>query len=104
MVRGIARSIIDRNMCILDAHSPALVTGKIINGSRNVLVNLKGAVRVGDSFFHSACDGSNQFSCIQGSKSVMVNLKPVVRMGDKTLHCGGVGNWIIGSDNVTAGG
>ena len=101
---GIARSIIDRNTCILDAHKPAAVTGKIINGSPNVKVNLFGAVRVTDSFFHSACSGSNRFTCIMGSSSVFVNLKPVVRMGDQTQHCGGIGSWIIGSTNVIAGG
>lgn len=98
----------DRSNCPSDSHGneccPHNVTGPATEGSPNVFINGKPALRVGDSGVHSQCCGSNTWKCTQGSSRVFINGKPAVRLGDQTQHCGGVGKIIDGSDNVFIGG
>lgn len=74
-------------------------------GSPDAFINNKPIVRVGDAGVHSSatCCGANEWEALKGSPSVFINGKPVMRVGDKTKHCGGDGEIIEGSPNVTIG-
>jgi uncharacterized Zn-binding protein involved in type VI secretion len=94
----------DKAAAPADAHGcpgcPHPVFGPAVNGSANVFVNKKPAIRLKDPGIHMACCGPNQWEVAKGSGSVYVNGKPIARMGDKTKHCGGSGALIMGSPNV----
>ena len=98
----------DKANCPADAHGcpacPHPVTGPAIQGSPDVIVNGKPAVRVGDQGIHSACCGPNMWKAAAGSGTVFVNNIAAHRLGDQTTHCGGSGTMIEGSDNVMTGG
>ena len=78
--------------------------GPARNGSPNVTVNNRKALRVTDPGVHSACCGANTWKAAQGSSTVAINNLPAHRRGDDTTHCGGTGQLIEGSPNVTVGG
>lgn len=84
-----------KNCC---AHS---VTGPAVQGSPDVFIDGKPALRVGDSGVHSACCGSNTWVTAAGSGKVLINGIPAVRLGDATTHCGGTGKMIEGSPTVS---
>jgi len=98
----------DKANCPADAHGcpacPHPVTGPAIQGSPDVVVNGKPAVRVGDQGVHAACCGPNMWKAAAGSGTVFVNNIAAHRLGDQTQHCGGSGTMIEGSDNVMTGG
>jgi uncharacterized Zn-binding protein involved in type VI secretion len=99
----------DRSRAPIDAHGclacPHLnVTGPAITGSRDVLVNFRPALRVGDGGIHMACCDGNWWRAMRGSSSVLINGRPAHRMGDSTQHCGGIGQLIEGSPDVIVGG
>jgi uncharacterized Zn-binding protein involved in type VI secretion len=98
----------DKAFCPADAHGcpacPHPVQGPAIAGSPNVLVNGMPALRVGDAGVHAACCGPNQWKAAKGSGTVFINDIPAHRLGDTTAHCGGVGNLIVGSNDVIVGG
>jgi uncharacterized Zn-binding protein involved in type VI secretion len=98
----------DKAMCAADAHGciacPHVVTGPAIQGSTDVMINYKPALRKGDAGIHAPCCGPNRWTASAGSGTVMINGKPAVRLGDGTDHCGGKGNLIEGSPNVNVGG
>lgn len=97
----------DKSKAPVDAHGkpccPHAVEGPAIQGSPNVFVNSKAALRVGDPGVHTACCGPNTWQAVKGSKSVYINSKPAHRLDDLTIHCGGPGQLIEGSDNVFVG-
>jgi len=98
----------DRALCSADAHKcPACahsVIGPAVDGSPDVRIDSRKALRIGDPGVHSACCGPNTWNAAQGSSTVMINSRKAHRLGDATLHCGGVGNLVEGSPDVVVGG
>lgn len=98
----------DKSQASADAHGcparPHPCVGPAIQGSPNVLVNFRPALRVGDKGIHAACCGPNMWTAVKGSGSVFINNMPAHRMGDTDQHCGGVGTLIEGSNDVIVGG
>lgn len=97
----------DKSQAPADGHGcpacPHPVIGPAVQGSPNVFVNSRPAVRVGDMGIHAACCGPNMWKAVEGSATVFFNGKPAHRMGDKDQHCGGSGKLINGSSNVYVG-
>lgn len=89
----------DFHGCPLCPHPGA---GPAVNGSSDVLVNGRPAVRLGDPGLHAACCGPNQWKVAKGSPSVFINGRPLARLGDETAHCGGSGRLVGGSPDVFA--
>ena len=94
----------DQANCPADSHGGRCcshnVTGPATQGSPDVFIDGKPALRVGDSGEHSACCGSNTWVTAEGSSKVLINDIPAVRLGDATSHCGGAGKMIEGSTTV----
>ena len=78
-------------------------TGPAIQGSANVLVNGRPALRVADVGIHAACCGANMWQAQKGAPTVFINSKAAFRLNDATKHCGGQGNLIEGSSDVLVG-
>jgi uncharacterized Zn-binding protein involved in type VI secretion len=97
----------DKSNVPADAHGcpacPHPCIGPAIQGSPDVKVNGRPAVRVGDKGVHAACCGPNMWTAAKGSATVMINNKPAHRLGDQDTHCGGTGQMIEGSPNVITG-
>lgn len=98
----------DKSKVPSDSHGcpkcPHTCVGPAVNGSPNVEVNTKKALRVGDPGTHSSCCGANKWKASKGSATVTINGKPAHRKGDDVEHCGGKGQLIEGSANVLVGG
>ena len=98
----------DMSSVPLDAHGcpacPHPCVGPAIEGSPDVNVNGRPALRVGDHGIHMACCGPNSWTAAAGSGTVMINNKAAHRLGDSDSHCGGSGQLIQGSENVITGG
>ena len=98
----------DKSFVAADAHGcpacPHPATGPAIQGSPDVLVNGRPALRVGDKGLHAACCGSNMWTAAAGSGTVLINNKAAHRQGDSDQHCGGSGKLIEGSPDVLVGG
>lgn len=86
----------DAHGCISCAHC---VRGPAVQGSPDVFINGKPALRVGDRGIHKLCCGTNT----EGAPTVFINGKPAVRMHDRTVHCGGPGQMVEGSSDVIIG-
>jgi len=90
-----------------DAHGcpacPHTAQGAAIQGSPDVNVNKRPALRVTDKGMHVACCGPNMWTAQTGSSTVMINNLPAHRKGDTDMHCGGIGTMQEGSDNVVTG-
>ncbi|MFZ1986828.1 MAG: PAAR domain-containing protein, partial [Desulfatitalea sp.] len=82
---------------------PHVVSGPATQGSSDVIVNGKPAVRKGDGGVHTACCGSNIWTANGGSDTVFINGKQAFRLGDATDHCGGAGMLVEASGNVFVG-
>ena len=82
---------------------PHPAIGPAIQGSPNVNVNKRPALRVDDSGIHAACCGANTWTATKGSETVFINGKVAHRMGDQNRHCGGMGQLVEGSPNVIVG-
>lgn len=80
---------------------PHACVGPIISGSNNVFINGKGAARKGDPGIHAVCCGPNTYTINEASSNVYVNGIPLARRGDETKHCGGNGEIITCSFNVS---
>jgi len=97
----------DRSQVPADAHGclscPHNCIGPAIQGSPDVKVNGKPALRVEDPGIHTSCCGSNKWQALTGSGTVFINSKPAHRQTDTVLHCGGEGKLIEGSPNVITG-
>jgi len=91
----------------IDAHRcnacPHNVSGPATQGSADVIVNGKPAVRKGDGGVHSSCCGSNRWTAQGSSNTVIINGKPAFRLRDSTNHCGGKGVLVEASGNVIVG-
>jgi len=76
-----------------------------VEGSENVIINGRPAVRLGDAFAVHVCPvdgGPHPRVLASGSHSVLFNGRPAGRLGD-SIDCGGVvltgsGNVLIGED------
>ena len=90
-----------------DAHGcpgcPHPGTGPAIQGSADVFVNSRPALRVDDVGVHMACCGPNMWKAQKGAPSVFINGKAGFRLNDASKHCGGVGKLIEGSSDVIVG-
>ncbi len=91
---------IDKHRCNACPH---VVSGPATQGSGNVIVNGKPAVRKGDKGKHAACCGSNTWNAQAGTPAVIINGMKAFRVGDMTDHCGGKGVQITASGNVISG-
>ena len=83
--------------CAHDAIGPG------IQGSPDVLVNNRAALRVSDPGIHSACCGPQTWIATEGAQTVLINNLPAHRQNDQDQHCGGVGFMIEGSPDVFVG-
>jgi putative chitinase len=97
----------DKSKCDADVHGkkccPHSVEGPATEGSPNVFINGKKALRKGDKGVHSTCCGKNEWAAKKGSPVVFINGISAIRIGDGAAHCGGMGNLIEGSENVFIG-
>lgn len=75
----------------------------LVSASGNVIINGKGAGRVGDSYAPHGCDSHPSHSGViaSGSGTVFINGKAAGRIGDP-VSCGG--SVAVGSGNVIIGG
>lgn len=75
----------------------------LVSASADVIINGKGAGRVGDSYAPHGCIAhpAHVAHVAQGSSTVFINSKPAARVGDP-IDCGG--SVAVGSSNVTIGG
>lgn len=87
----------DSHGCKVCTHT---VFGPAVQGSSNVTINGKPAVRKGDGGIHMLCYRSNTWRATGGSSTVIVNGKPAFRLNDKTQHCGGTGKSISASADM----
>src|SRR5689334_20842462 len=98
----------DSSQIPADAHGcpgcPHPAVGPAINGSPDVNVNGRPALRVGDNGVHAACCGPNMWTAAAGSGTVNINGKAAHRLNDADTHCGGSGKMVEGSGNVFTGG
>ncbi len=98
----------DKSQVPADAHGcpacPHPCVGPAIQGSPNVNVNSRPALRVGDTGVHAACCGPNMWTAQAGSGTVNINGMKAHRLGDADTHCGGSGKLIEGSNDVLVGG
>ena len=90
-----------------DAHGcpacPHPAVGPAIQGSPNVNINSRPALRKDDTGVHAACCGPNMWIALEGCPTVFINFRPAHRKGDVALHCGGTGKLTEGSDDVIVG-
>jgi len=90
----------DKASVPLDVHGcpacPHPAVGPAIQGSPDVNVNRRPALRVDDPGIHAACCGPNTWTANRNGRAAH-------RMGDQTRHCGGLGRLIEGSPNVIVG-
>ena len=97
----------DKANCPLDSHGCTAcahnVTGPVVQGSSDTIINGQAAGRQGDMGIHGICCGPNKYAVKAGAPTVGINKKPAARMGDPTSHCGGSGRIISGSGDVIIG-
>lgn len=79
------------------------VIGPSISASSNVYVNGAPALRIADIGMHMTCCGTNMWKIIGASGQVFINGSQMVRKGDPTQHCGGIGQMMEASGNVSDG-
>lgn len=86
-----------------DTGHDACAATALITASADVIINGKGAGRVGDSYAPHGCVTHPEHSGViaSGSASVFINGKPAGRIGD-AVSCGG--SVAVGSNNVIIGG
>ena len=91
-------------ICEHRCHScPHSVSGPATQGSPDVFINGKPAVRKGDGGVHASCCGANTWTAKGSSPTVIINGKEAFRRTDATRHCGGDGILIQASGNVIVG-
>lgn len=86
--------------CKVCAHK---VSGPAVQGEPSVIFNDEPAVRKGDSGIHGFCCGTNTWYAASGAKTVWIGDKPAYRQKDKSAHCGGTGQQVDGSSDITIG-
>lgn len=87
----------------MDTGHDACAPTALISASSNVIINGKGAGRVGDSYAVHGCvvHLSHSGTIASGSSTVFINGKPAGRIGD-SVSCGG--SVAEGSGDVIVGG
>ena len=87
----------------MDTGHDACAPTVLISASSNVIINGKGAGRVGDSYAAHGCvvHPSHSGTIASGSTTVFINGKPAGRIGD-SVSCGG--SVAEGSGDVIVGG
>ncbi len=87
----------------MDTGHDACAPTALISASSNVIINGKGAGRVGDSYAAHGCvvHPSHSGTIASGSTTVFINGKPAGRIGD-SVSCGGI--VAEGSGDVIVGG
>ena len=87
----------------MDTGHDACAPTALISASSNVIINGKGAGRVGDSYAAHGCvvHPSHSGTIASGSTTVFINGKPTGRIGD-SVSCGG--SVAEGSGDVIVGG
>nr|DAP37332.1 MAG TPA: Baseplate wedge protein [Caudoviricetes sp.] len=87
----------------MDTGHDACAPTALISASSNVIINGKGAGRVGDSYAAHGCvvHPSHSGTIASGSTTVFINGKPAGRIGD-SVSCGG--SVAEGSGDVIVGG
>lgn len=87
----------------MDTGHDACAPTALISASSNVIINGKGAGRVGDSYAAHGCvvHPSHSGTIASGSTTVFINGKPAGRIGD-SVSCGG--SVAEGSSDVIVGG
>lgn len=97
----------DDARCPEDSHGcpacPHDVTGPAVEGSGDVKINGRDALRVGDRGEHGSCCGPNQWQAVGGAPGVYINGRKAHRRGDDVEHCGGSGALATGSGDVIIG-
>ena len=97
----------DKAKAQIDVHGcpacPHPTIGPAIQGSPDVNVNGRPALRMNDPGIHTACCGLNTWNAAAGCGTVFINNKQAHRLNDATKHCGGPGQLIEGSPNVIVG-
>src|ERR1044071_375497 len=97
----------DKAQVPIDAHGcpacPHPGTGPAFQGSPDVFVNRRPALRVNDPGIHAACCGPNTWQAQRGCETVFINGQGAFRLLDPSKHCGGQGQLIEGSPNVIVG-
>ncbi len=78
-------------------------SGPAIQGSPNVLINQRAALRTDDAGRHATCCGPNRWRARGGARYVVINGRLAHRMTDETRHCGGAGHLATGSPDVLVG-
>ncbi len=76
------------------------VEGEVSQGSPDVLINGRAALRVAEPGEGSS---AGAWRASRGSTGVFINGKPAFRSGDETLHVGGKGQLVEGSPDVFLG-
>lgn len=86
-----------------DTGHDACAATALVTASSNVIINGKGAGRVGDSYASHGCKSHPPHSGViaNGSATVFINGRAAGRVGD-AVSCGG--SVAVGSDNVVIGG
>jgi uncharacterized Zn-binding protein involved in type VI secretion len=102
-----AGRLADQSSVGSDAHGcpacPHPGVGPAIQGSPDVFINRRNALREDDMGIHAACCGPNTWYAAGGSNSVFINDRRAHRKGDPDDHCGGSGQLIQGSHDVFFG-
>lgn len=103
-----AGRLFDISLVPRDGHKatccPHVALGPAINGSGNVKINGRPALRVGDRGLHAPCCDSCLWKAATGSPTVFINGRQAHRMFDFDTHCGGEGLLVTGSMDVIIGG
>ena len=93
--------------CPADAHGCTAcihnVTGPLVQGSTDTIINSRPGGRQGDRGIHAICCGPNTYAIAGGAPTVSINQKPAARLKDRTAHCGGNGKVKDGSGDVIIG-
>ncbi len=97
----------DQSYVPVDTHGkpccPHECIGPATDGSPDVYVNGRPALRVTDSGVHAACCGPNTWVAKEGSSVVLINNLESHRLFDADMHCGGPGFMVEGSEDVFVG-
>jgi len=97
----------DQSYVPVDTHGkiccPHACIGPAYEGSPDVYVNGRPALRVTDSGVHAACCGPNTWVATEGSSVVLINNLESHRLFDADIHCGGPGFMVEASEDVFVG-
>ncbi len=98
-IGSIAFCPFDAHGCIGCSHA---VSGPVITGNGNVLINGMPVACEGDRGVHAACCGGNSFVITDGDPNVLINGKKVAKIGSRTQHCGGGGHIVSTGGSVSS--